>query len=157
MDDFQKVADALIVYKLRSAWFEIAKIYNQLALDYDGTLAMGFVLVAIDEEEGTPVTKIAPRMGLEPNSLSRILKSMEEKKIVYRSKDKGDKRKVYICLTDKGKGMRRIALRAVFRLEKELIKDIPADKLATFFEVMDHVPAAIKEFQEKLKHESIAD
>lgn len=157
MDDFQKVADALIVYKLRSAWFEIAKIYNQLALEYDGTLSMGFVLVAIDEEEGTPVTKIAPRMGMEPNSLSRILKSMEEKKIVYRNKDKGDKRKVYICLTDKGKAMRKIALRAVFRLEKEIVKDIPADKLATFFEVIAHVPKAISDFQERLEHESIAD
>lgn len=157
MDDFQRVADTLIVYKLRSAWFEIAKIYNQLAEEYDGTLSMGFVLVAIDEEEGTPVTKIAPRMGMEPNSLSRILKSMEEKKFIYRKKDKGDKRKVYICLTDHGKAMRKIALRAVFRLEKEIVKDIPVNKLNTFFQVVAHVPKAINDFQERLEHESIAD
>lgn len=157
MDDFQRVADSLIVYKLRSSWFEIAKMYNQLAQEYDGTLAMGFALAAIDEEEGTPVTKIAPRMGMEPNSLSRLLKTMEEKEIVFRDKEKGDKRKVYICLTNKGKTMRKIALRAIFRLEKEIVKDVPADKLQIFFEVMEHVPKAINDFQERLKHDSISD
>ena len=35
---------------------------------------MAFVLLTINERFGTAVTKIAP-MGMEPNSLSRILKS----------------------------------------------------------------------------------
>ena len=157
MDDFQRVADGLIIYKLRSAWFEIARIYNQLALEYDVTLSMAFVLVALDEEEGTPVTKIAPRMGMEPNSLSRILKSMEQKGIVYRRKEEGDKRIVYICLTDKGAAYRRIALRAVFRLEKEIVKEIPPEKMRHFFEVIAHIPKAISDFQEKLETESIED
>ena len=50
-----------------------------MAAEHDTTVSMAFVLLAINEEEGTPVTRIAPRMGMEPNSLSRILKSMEEK------------------------------------------------------------------------------
>ena len=40
---------------------------------------MAFVLLTINETYGTPVTKIAPRMSMEPNSLSRILNSLEKK------------------------------------------------------------------------------
>lgn len=150
MDTFEKVAQTVIVYKIRSAWFEMAKLYNNMATQYDGTLSMGFALLAINEEEGTPVTKIAPRMGMEPNSLSRLLKSMEEKKLIFRKKDSSDRRKVYICLTDYGKTIRKVAFRAVFTLEKEITHDLPEEKLDAFFEVINHVPKAVARLRDEL-------
>lgn len=150
MDDFQKIADGLVIYKLRSSWMEIARLYNAMAAEYDGTLSMGFVLLTIDEKGGTPVTKIAPRMGMEPNSLSRLLKSMENKEIIFRKKDKTDKRKVFICLTEKGKDMREVASKAVFRLEKAITKDLKPQQIAAFFEVINHVPTAIEETKKQL-------
>ena len=65
-------------------------------------------------------------------------------------KDKVDKRKVYIRLTAAGKKMRELALKAVFSLERSIVKDIPEKKLKTFFEVINHVPEAIKEFKENI-------
>jgi len=97
------------IHKIRSAWHEIARVYNEVAARYGLTLSMGFVLLTLYEEGGTPVTKIAPRMGMEPNSLSRTLKNMEDKALIYRRKDKIDKRKVYICPTEHGKQMRKVA------------------------------------------------
>ena len=47
---------------------------------------MAFVLLTINEKYGTPVTKIAPRMNMEPNSLSRILESLEEKRFILKRK-----------------------------------------------------------------------
>ncbi len=151
MDNFQLIAERLIIYKLRFAWLEIAKLYNNMATAYDGTLSMGFVLLTIDEEGGIPVTKIAPRMGMEPNSLSRILKSMEQKKLIYRQKDEVDRRKVYICLTEEGTEMRNVAIKAVFKLEEALTKGLTEEQLKGFFEVANHVPDAIGRFKEELE------
>lgn len=150
METFEDVADKVTIYKIREAWLNISKLYNEMAFQYNASISMAFILLAIDQDEGTPVTKIAPRMGMEPNSLSRSLKNLEDRKMIRRKKDKVDKRKVYIILTPAGKKMRDMALKAVFSLEKNIVKDIPAEKLKIFFEVINHVPEAIKEFKEKM-------
>lgn len=150
MDKFLEIADQMVVYNLRTSWLQISRMYNEMAAEHDATVSMAFVLLAINEEKGTPVTRIAPRMGMEPNSLSRILKSMEEKGYIFRKKDDSDKRMAYVCLTETGKEKREIAMKAVFRLEKVITQDIDAEKLEAFFEVAKRVPTAIDEFKEKM-------
>ena len=88
-----------IDYHIRSAWHAISRMYNQQALEYNATMSMGFALLVIDSDEGTPATKIGPLMGLEARSLTRLLKSLEEKKLICKESDKNDKRSVRICLT----------------------------------------------------------
>jgi len=82
-------------------------MYNQQAMKYNGTMSIGFALLNIHSEEGTPATKIAPLMGLEARSLTRLLKSMDEKGLIYREADKTDKRSVRIYLTREGKKCQR--------------------------------------------------
>ena len=90
MDKYQEIADGIIVNKIRISWLEISKMYNEMAHSIGGTMSMAFVLLTINERYGTPVTKIAPRMGMEPNSLSRILKSLEDKGAIYKRKDSNE-------------------------------------------------------------------
>ncbi|MBT1703124.1 MarR family winged helix-turn-helix transcriptional regulator, partial [Chryseosolibacter indicus] len=84
-------------YHIKAAWHAIARMYNQQAIKNDFTMSMGFVLLNINSEEGVPATKIAPLMGLEARSLTRLLKSMEEKGFIYRIGDASDKRLVRIA------------------------------------------------------------
>ena len=156
MDAFQKVADSVVFYRIRSAWLEISKMYNELASEKGGTLAMAFVLLAINEEDGTPVTKIAPRLGMEPNSLSRLLKSLEKKGCIYKRKERTDKRKVFICLTEYGLEVRRSAWKAVFRLNSSIVDGLAPEKLEAFFEVMDHLPAAMVVFKKKMEESPVS-
>lgn len=149
METFEEVASRMVTYQLRSSWLAISKLYNELARRHDATLSMAFVLLAIDDQQGTPVTKIAPRIGMEPNSLSRLLNSMEERGAIYRHSDTIDQRKVYVILTDLGKEYRKIALLTVFELEKELTMNLSEQQVNTFFEVMHHVPVAIRKFRKK--------
>ena len=146
-----KLAEQILVYRIRFAWHEIARMYNEIASEYDVTLSMGFILLTINEQEGTPVTKIAPRMGMKPNSLSRVLKSMEDKDLIIRKKDEHDMRLVYICLTELGRDRRRIALEAVFRLNNALVKDLAPEKIEAFFEVMEQVPKVVEEMKLEVK------
>ncbi|MCP4271476.1 MAG: MarR family transcriptional regulator [Gammaproteobacteria bacterium] len=150
MDEFLRQADQMVIYKLRTSWLQISKMYNEMAAEHDATMSMAFVLLAIDEEDGTPVTRIAPRMGMEPNSLSRILKSMEDKGFIYRQKDDSDKRMAFVLLTELGKEKRIMALKAVFRLERAIIKDMDVEMLKSFFKVTDSIPEAIDQFKDKM-------
>ena len=70
---------------LRATWQAVAKMYNEQAIKQSYTMAMGFVVLNIDYENGTASTSLGPLMGMEATSLSRILKSMEEKGIIYRT------------------------------------------------------------------------
>ncbi len=127
-----------IDFHIRWVWAKIAKAYNVEAAKHGGTMAIGYLLLCIDKE-GTPSTRLGPRMGMEPTSLSRILKSMEEMKFIKRLNDKEDKRVVKICLTAKGKEMRDKSRMAVIRFNEHIQNNIPAQKLNTFFDVMDMI------------------
>lgn len=155
MNTFEEVASGMVTYHLRSSWLAVSKLYNELAKKYDSTLAMAFVLLAIDDKAGTPVTKIAPRIGMEPNSLSRLLNSLEEKGAIYRQSDTVDNRKVFVCLTDLGKEYRKIAIVTVFELEKELTQNLSEEQLKIFFEAMNQVPVAIKRFKERINESKL--
>ena len=133
------IATQLVVYQIKTAWLQIQKMGDKIASKYDASLSMAFVLMAIFEESGTPVTKIAPRIGMEPNSLSRLLKRLEKKNYIYKQKDKADKRIVLIRLTELGMDRREVALRAVFQMEKTLIKKLTDQDLQGFFKVMNAV------------------
>ncbi len=156
MDDFTKLAEEVVIHQIRSAWHEISRIFNEMASEHNITMSIGFVLLTLHEEEGTPVTKIAPRMGMEPNSLSRTLKKMEEMGMITRRKDSIDKRKVYICPTEYGYQMRKIVLKSVYKLNDAIVEDIPKEKLYTFFEVMSLVSGSVTRFREQMRAEPVA-
>ena len=133
-----------IDYHIKTAWHAIARMYNQQALKYGGTMSIGFALLNIDAEEGTPATKIAPLMGLEARSLTRLLKSMEEKGLICRESDKVDKRSVRILLTEEGKKHRERSKETVLRFNEAVREQLPEEKLNVFFDVVQNINQIIE-------------
>ena len=133
-----------IDYHIRSAWHAISRMYNQQALKYDATMSMGFALLVIDGGEGTPATKIAPMMGLEARSLTRLLKSLEEKGMIYRETDRSDKRSVRIFLTKEGKKKREFARENVLRFNETVREEVSGEKLKICFDVLQQVNRIIE-------------
>lgn len=130
--------DEYIDFYVRHSWHKISRMYNQKAKEHGLTMSIGFILLIVDKE-GTPSTQLGPRMGMEPTSLSRTLKTMESKGYIYRQVDKNDKRKVLIYLTSAGLDLRREVRKVVKEFNENLIKKIPRKKLEIFFEVMKSV------------------
>jgi len=132
----------LVDFVLRHLWHKISRMYNQRANEYGVSISVGFILLNIDKE-GTPSTQLGPKMGMEPTSLSRTLKTMEEKGYIFRQVDKKDKRKVLIFLTEEGIEKRRIAKQVVLNFNDRIISTIPKGKLKTFFEVAEKLDISI--------------
>jgi DNA-binding MarR family transcriptional regulator len=119
-------------------------MYNQQALKYGSTMSVGYALLNIQGEEGTPATKIGPMMGLETRSLTRLLKSMEEKGLIYRKVDEHDKRCVRIHLTKAGKQSKEMARDTVLRFNSAVRQNISEDKIQVFFEVVEDISKIIE-------------
>ncbi len=128
-----------IDHNIKAAWHAISRMYNQQATKHDITTSIGFVLLNIHSEEGTPATKIAPLMGLEARSLTRMLKTMEEKKLIYREQDRIDKRSVRIFLTELGKRKKEISRETVLLFNNRVREAVSENKLKVFFEVMNEI------------------
>jgi MarR family transcriptional regulator, organic hydroperoxide resistance regulator len=125
-------------YAIKATWHAIARMYNQQAARHDITMSMGFVLLNI-HAEGTPATKIAPLMGLEARSLTRLLKTMEEKGLICRETDPGDKRLVRILLTREGKKKKEKSRETVLRFNEAVSEQISKTRLKTFFQVLQDI------------------
>ena len=124
-----------IDYVLRATWISIAKMYNEEASKEGSTMATGFALLSIDPEKGTPSTSLGPQMGMEATSLSRTLKTMEEKGLIMRRKNPVDGRSVLIHLTEFGKEMRDYSKKVVLTFDEAVKKEIPEEDLQKFIEV----------------------
>jgi DNA-binding MarR family transcriptional regulator len=133
-----------IDHHIKAAWHSIARMYNQQAAQYDATMAMGYVLLVINAEEGTPATKIAPLMGLEPRSLTRLLNTMEERGVIARKSDLTDKRSIRVMLTAKGKQMREKAKETVLQFNQMVRHEIEPEKLDVFFEVITKIQQVVE-------------
>lgn len=144
-------------YNIKTAWHAIYRMYNQAAMKHDFTTSIGFVLLNIDSREGTPATKIAPLIGLESRSLTRMLKSMEGKGFIEKKPDPNDGRSVRIFLTDLGKEKKEISRRTVLSFNEGVRESISASRLQVFFDVINEINKIVEEEINKpiLNHEEI--
>ncbi|RKS53325.1 DNA-binding MarR family transcriptional regulator [Gillisia mitskevichiae] len=132
-----------IDYVLRATWMAVSKMYNEEAGKAGSTMATGFALLSIDPEKGTPSTSLGPKMGMEATSLSRILKSMEEKGLILRKKNPNDGRSVLLHLTDFGKEMREFSKGVVLKFDEAVKENVSEEDLKTFIRVANSITGLI--------------
>ena len=134
-----------IDYILRATWQAVARMYNEEAAKYGATMATGFALLSIDREKGTPSTALGPKMGMEATSLTRTLKSMEEKKLIVRRKNPEDGRGVLIYLTEFGQEKRQLSKNNVIKFNEAVKQNVTEEQLRHFMEVSEVISELIQD------------
>lgn len=137
--------DKTIDYILRATWQAVSRMYNEEAAKYGATMATGFVLLSIDKEKGIPSTTLGPKMGMEATSLTRTLKSMEEKGLIIRKKNPFDGRGVLIYLTELGKEKRELSKSTVLKFNDTVKQYVSDEKLQHFMEVAETINELIQD------------
>lgn len=135
--------DKTIDYIFRTTWLAINKMYNEEAAQFQTTMATGFALLSIDPEHGTPSTSLGPKMGMEATSLSRTLKTMEEKGLIERKPNPEDGRGVIIHLTQFGREKRAYSREKVLTFNEAIRNNIAPEKLQHFYEVAELINTMI--------------
>ncbi|MEL1245498.1 MarR family transcriptional regulator [Flavobacterium sp. DGU11] len=134
-----------IDYILRATWQAVSRMYNEEASKYGASMSVGFALLSIDKDNGIPSTALGPQMGMEPTSLTRTLKSMEEKGLIVRKKNPVDGRGVLIHLTKLGKEKRELSRDRVLKFNDVIRQHVPQEKLDNFIEVAELINDLIAE------------
>lgn len=124
---------------LKSAWLAVSKMYSEKASLYNSTAVQALTLLKIDPKEGTRSTNLGPKMAIEPTSLTRIIKLLEDNGYIYKEKTTTDKREVIIKLTDKGLESRNLSKEVVVNFNKKIVETIPQEKFEIFKEVMTDI------------------
>ncbi|MFN3021917.1 MarR family winged helix-turn-helix transcriptional regulator [Chryseobacterium sp. TY3] len=124
---------------LKSAWLAVSKMYSDKASLYNSTAVQALTLLKIDPKEGTRSTNLGPKMAIEPTSLTRIIKLLEDNGYIYKEKTTTDKREVIIKLTDKGIESRNLSKKVVLDFNTKVIETIPQEKFEVFKEVMTQI------------------
>jgi DNA-binding MarR family transcriptional regulator len=134
-----------IDYILRATWQAVSRMYNDEAQNFGASMATGFALLSMDKDKGTPSTSLGPKMGMEATSLTRTLKSMEDKGLIIRKKNPEDGRGVLIYLTDFGREKRELSRNTVLKFNETVKKYVSEEKLKHFTEVTDIINELILE------------
>ena len=128
-----------IDFHIRWTWHKIARMYNTEAAQNDLSMSIGYALLNIDQKDGTPSTHLGPKMGMEPRSMVRLLKTMEEKGYIIRKPDSKDKRMVRLVLTPRGREKREISRQTVISFNEAIMGRISKTKLKAFYEVISEI------------------
>ncbi len=131
---------------LRSTWNLVSRMYNKEASKFDSTMATGFALLSIDAE-GTPSTTLGPKMGMESTSLSRLLNTMEERNLIYRTQNPDDGRSILVHLTPFGKEKRDDSKGVVLHFNKVIEESLSPEKISAFFEVTNQIKEKAQIFE----------
>ena len=133
-----KTVDSVI----KNTWQAIARMYNEEASKYGASMAIGFALLNIDKN-GTPSTALAPRLGMEATSLTRTLKTMEDKELIHKKKNPKDGRGVDIFLTELGLEKRTLSKQTVLRFNDKLMETFTQQEIAKFIEMSETIQELI--------------
>ncbi|MBC8409380.1 MAG: MarR family transcriptional regulator [Rhodobacteraceae bacterium] len=132
-------------FNIRWTWLNISRYYNDAAAKYGESMSVGMVLLNIDQENGTPSTQLGPKMGMEPTSLSRTLKNMEDSGLIKRKADKTDGRKAIVHITAKGAKKRDVAKNIVLEFNNNILNQLSEEETQTFIKVLNTINEQIKE------------
>ena len=133
-----------IDFNLRWTWLNIARYYNDAAAEYGSSMSVGMVLLNIDVENGTPSTRLGPKMGMEPTSLPRTIKNMEDEGFIVRKSDDSDGRKSIVHLTALGLEKRDLAKNVVLDFNETVRKKLKESDIQIFLKVLNTVNKTIE-------------
>ncbi|MCF6366712.1 MAG: MarR family winged helix-turn-helix transcriptional regulator [Bacteroidales bacterium] len=127
-----------IDFHIKGTWHSLTKMYNRIASQHDTSQTVAYILVNIDRE-GTPATQIAARLGMEPTSLSRVLKKMEDQDFIRKEVDLHDKRIMKIFLTNCGIEKRKFVKKILIDFNKKVFENVSKNDLKIFYKVIDTI------------------
>jgi DNA-binding MarR family transcriptional regulator len=134
---------------LKSVWLAVSKMYSEQASLHNSTAVQALTLLKIDPKEGTRSTNLGPKMAIEPTSLTRIIKLLEDNGYIYKEKTTTDKREVIIKLTDKGLKSRNLSKEVVVNFNQKVVERIDPEKYAVFKDVMSEIMKIANEMNSK--------
>jgi MarR family transcriptional regulator, organic hydroperoxide resistance regulator len=99
------------------------------------------VLSCLWEEDGLPTSSIGEKLQQVGGTLTGVLDRMEERGLVYRERDRGDRRIWRIWLTDAGKELETVLPPIALELREQVMQGISDCEREIFSQLLDRAIA----------------
>ena len=107
--------------------------------------AMGY----IDRNDGASLSELASHIGLTLPSMSKLIDGLVIRKLVARSADSQDRRRICLSLTPLGREELRAALRSTEKFLADRIAGLPENELVSISDAMQVLKRLFAEVQEQ--------
>ncbi|MBQ9172854.1 MAG: MarR family transcriptional regulator [Bacteroidales bacterium] len=123
----------------------ITQAYGPMLEKLGVTYPQYLVLLVLWEKDSQPVNDIAKRLLLNTNTVTPLLKRMEDEGLLTRKKGTEDARQVIVSLTDKGKELEEQAMNIPFQLlQKFSCTNLDQDQVAFLAPTLDSLIDTLK-------------
>ncbi|MFA0813436.1 MarR family winged helix-turn-helix transcriptional regulator [Microbulbifer epialgicus] len=101
--------DNQLCFSLYSASLAMSKMYKHLLSELGITYPQYLMMLVLWEEDGITATELSLRLMQDKGALTPVIKRLENLKLIHRSRDPKDERRIIISLSNAGKSMQREA------------------------------------------------
>jgi MarR family transcriptional regulator, organic hydroperoxide resistance regulator len=98
-----------LCFAVYSAAHAFTRFYKPLLAQLEVTYPQYLVLLTLWETDGLSVSAIGDRLLLDSGTLTPVLKRLETSGLVSRARAKADERQVLVSLTEKSRGLKKVA------------------------------------------------
>ncbi|MBQ6957798.1 MAG: MarR family transcriptional regulator [Bacteroidales bacterium] len=123
----------------------ITQAYRPLLSRLGVTYPQYLVLLVLWEKDGQPVNDIAKHLCLETNTVTPLLKRMEQEGLVTRRQGEQDFRQVIVCLTEKGRELEDAAQSIPAEMGAHYsCRAVTRDNVGELFQTLDSLTETLK-------------
>ncbi len=121
---------------------EIIRRYTPLLKEVDLTYTQYIVMMYFWEKKQSNVKEISRTLLLDPSTLTPLLKKLEQKGYLKRSRNQEDERNLDVVITEKGEALREKALRIPEQMGKCL--DLSEEEAAALYALIGKALANVE-------------
>lgn len=134
------------------SFYQVNKLFNQFYMknlqEFDLTYTQYLSLVVLWKSSPLSLNKLGNELDLASNTLTPLLKRLEEKEYIKRYKPENDKRQLYVELTEKGKNLEHILENKLLSCFRQ-IDNLNYETSKNFVELNNELANNIKKYLDK--------
>lgn len=113
----------------------------------------GGLLYLLWQQDGVPIVELSQKSGLAKNTLTSVLKRMEESGLIQREQNRTDRRQAVITMTDKARNARESYEEVSQQMNRVFFRDFSEEEIISLDGMLDRVLGNLRETEESLKKE----
>lgn len=131
-----------LCFALGRASRRLARVYREKLAPLGLTQPQFFLLIALYEEDGLPISALAEKVALDKSTLTGLLDRLERDDLIRRVPDPGDRRALRVHLRPRAVAQRD-ALRAIYEETNRLfLSQLSGEEQGLFHRIVDKLEAA---------------
>jgi DNA-binding MarR family transcriptional regulator len=130
-------------YLLNRVGFAVTDVFSEALAADDLTVPMWRVLAVLSHHGPQRMSDLAGLTSIEISTLSRLLGTMQRRKLLGRKRALNDARVVMVALTERGTTLTHDLIPAATALESNLVAGLDADEIAVLKRTLDKLFANV--------------